>query len=479
MRIAIKTGGPRSGGALLFSLVAATLVAGLAAAAYTLSFAQTREVNQAASRTRALYVAEAGVSESIIRISGALAQSSTVPATIGTKGAPLEQRSGKLWCDVIDHANGEYTITSTGVANLTRRTLEAVIEPTGGGVFDYAIFAGNSSSDPNYALGLGGVGAQADAITGNVYSGGSVAISGDASVAGVVDATGTVSGSAGNEGEKRSLPNIIGMNYEANHDFDVATMFSSATQQSNALGGTAWQLPESSPAHIFRKNPDDRLSEINATAKDDFFLEDPYESLDGFTAPSGSTGQAITVSGLAGEAGASGDDKVYFIDGNLWIHNYQWSRMELANDAKVTFVVKGNVYFSDDIYVGDPSTSGVAFLAINDPNEADSGNIYLGDPEFGTLEYMQAFLYAENNFYDNNLDENGSATVTLDGNMTAGNHVDINRDFVDGDGNVQHSKLTVDFDNRISTGALVLPGIPDGTGGTAGFRIISWREVAN
>jgi hypothetical protein len=67
--------------------------------------------------------------------------------------------------------------------------------------------------------------------------------------------------------------------------------------------------------------------------------------------------------------------------------------------------------------------------------------------------------------------------VVVAGNMTAGNHVDINRDYVDEDGDVQHSRLTVEFDDRISTGALVLPGLPETEGGTAGFRIVSWREL--
>ena len=85
----------------------------------------------------------------------------------------------------------------------------------------------------------------------------------------------------------------------------------------------------------------------------------------------------------------------------------------------------------------------------------DSGNIYFGDPVFGTLEQMHAFMYAENNFYDNNLTPTGSATVTVHGNMTAGNQVPINRDF-----GQQHSKLTVNFDDRISVGDLDMPGLP-------------------
>jgi hypothetical protein len=367
------------------------------------------------------------------------------------------------------------------MVNLTRRSIEAVIEPVGGGVFDYAIFAGNRSQDPNYSLELGGEDAQADVVEGNVYSGGSVSISGDASVSGGIDATVAIAGSSGNEGISRSLPNIIGMNYEANHDFNVNALFASATPQSDPLGGTAWQVPESNPAHIFRRNPSDRASSTSGTAKDDYFLEDPYESLDGFTDPSGYDGQKISLSGVDGNPGPSGTNKVYFIDGNLWLHNKELRSLQIYNPApegaRVTFVVKGNIYFSDNLYIDDPSKSGIAFLAINDPDHTDSGNIYFGDPDFGTLEFMQAFMYAENNFFDNNLDESGSAEVVVAGNMTAGNHVDINRDYVDEDGDVQHSRLTVEFDDRISTGALVLPGLPETEGGTAGFRIVSWREL--
>jgi hypothetical protein len=484
MRSAVHASrGTRRGGALLISLVASTFVAGLVAAVYTLSYSQTLEVNAFANQTRALYVADAGISESIVRVSGALALSNPVPAAVGSQAAPLAQRGGRYWCDLVEHASGRFTITSTGMVNLTRRSVEAVIEPLGGGIYDYAIFAGNRAQDPNYALELGGEGAQADVVEGNVYSGGNVAVTGDATVSGGIDASGAIAGSSGNEGTNRPLPNIVAMNYEANHDFDVNALFASATPQADALGGTAWQVPEDNPAHIFRRNPSDRATSTSGTPKDDYFLEDPYESLNGFTDPDGYDGQLISLSGVDGKPGPPGTNKVYFIDGNLWLHNKPLRSLQLYNPApegaRVTFVVKGNIYFSDNLYIDDPSKSGIAFLAINDPSEPDSGNIYFGDPDFGTLQFMQAFMYAENNFYDNGLDEAGSASVVVAGNMTAGNHVDINRDYVDDAGNTQHSRLTVEFDDRLSTGALVLPGLPETEGGTAGFRIVSWRELAN
>jgi hypothetical protein len=94
---------------------------------------------------------------------------------------------------------------------------------------------------------------------------------------------------------------------------------------------------------------------------------------------------------------------------------------------------------------------------------------------------MYAYLYAKNNFLDTNLSATGSAVVELYGNMTAGNQVRINRDYtttVKGKTVIQHSKLLVDFDERISTGSLSMPGLPKNTGVESNeFTVLSWREV--
>jgi hypothetical protein len=61
--------------------------------------------------------------------------------------------------------------------------------------------------------------------------------------------------------------------------------------------------------------------------------------------------------------------------------------------------------------------------------------------------------------------------------MTAGNQVDINRDFLNPDGTIAHSKLTVDFDPRISNGTLTLPGLPGSGGTSSGASLVFWREL--
>ena len=323
-----------------------------------------------------------------------------------------------------------------------------------------------------------------DSIVGDVYSAGDVVLSGDAGVAGGVLAGGSITGTLGSEGVRRPLPDIAGMDYATNHDFDVASMFASAAWTADPLGGSAWQLPEDSPAHIFRKNPDDRPEETSGTVKDDFFLEDPYMPVQDFTVgATGMSGHTISLSGAMGRPGPSGTDKVYYVDGNLWVHNQPFGGLRFMNTdpegARVTFVVKGNIYFSDDIYMEDSAKDGVAFIAIADEAVEDSGNIYMGDPRFGTINHMEAYLYAENDFYDNNLDATGSSVVTLVGNMTAGNHVAIDRDYVQSNGDVAHSKLTVEFDPRLSNGDVELPGIPGVVGAQGlGFEVVFWREIA-
>ncbi len=473
----------RRGSALLPALVAVLVLAGLSALVFTLSLSHSNEVGQTGRELRALYVAEAGLGEALLAVAAAVREGEDVPAEHGSAEAPIELSGGRFWTTMQDNGDDTYTVVSTGWVNGSTRTIEAVLSHAGESVFDHAVFAGNTSGDPDYTLPFGGRGTQKDEIEGNVFSGGDVLVSGDAVIHGEVLAAGTVSGVAGSEGASRPLPDIAGMEYEKNHDVNVASAFSaSGAWRSNVLGGSAFQVPESDPAHIFRKNPDNRLTETSATRKDDYFLEDPYMPVFDFTAWNGDRGHTITLAGAPGKPGADGNQLVYYIDGNLWIHNKTFLHLRFltqdGSGTRVTFVVKGNIYFSDDVLLQDPSKDAVAFIAIKDAAEPESGDIYFGDPRYGTLERMYAYMYAEDDFHDNNLDASGSSVVELFGNMTAGDQVAIHRDYTKRDGSVAHSKLDVDFDDRLSKGKVVLPGIPRVKSGIGGFQIVFWREVA-
>jgi len=463
-----------SGSALVVALAATVFMFGMAGAIMTVGIEHQQEQSASAERLRALYIAEAGLSHAV-----ALATAGTAPA-LGDAENQLSFSHGQYWGTSVETAEDTTTITVFGTSNRTTRALEAVVKRSGESIYASALFAGNSSGDAAYDLMLGGTGAQADRVTGNVYSGGNIRMNGTATIDGIARASGTITGGPGETGIRQPTPNLTAMDYANNNGVNVARAFDTggATYVNNTTyGGRAWRLPESNPAHIFRKNPSDRAANINGTAKDDYFLEDIYEPINRSSAINPGAGSHVTISGVGGEPGANGNNLVYYIDGNLWIHNNNAYSFTLWNSSgtpiKVTLVVSGNIYISDNIFYNNPNQDGLALIAMKDATVGDSGNIYFGDPSFGTLEYMDAFMYAENNFYDNNLSAAGSARVTVHGNMTAGNQVRINRDV-----GRQHSKLTVDFDPRVWEGSLEMPSLPMSNAADPEFEVVSWREVA-
>ncbi len=467
------SGRANAGGALIFAAVALVLVSGLALSLLSIAQARHSETNAAVEHSRARYLAEAGLSRSIAAVTSGLG------GTFGDAGAPIAFAGGAYWTEAIDNKDGTATVRSYGAHNALSLGLEAVLVKQIDNVYSSALFAGNSSKDPLYDLKFGGLGAQADDINGNIYSGGNVVVNGGATIDGAIKAEGTITGASGSTGKGLAIPDIAGMNYAVNNNIDVAKQFATggaSYSSSGGMGGSAWQLPQSNPAHIFRKNPSDRTSATSSTTKDDYFLEDPYGSLSGSSITDAAHASKIHLSGVDGAPGPNGNNAVYYIDGNLWIHNLSAYSFTFENakgtPTDITLVVNGNVYFSDNILYGNPAKDGVAIIAVKDPAEKDSGNIYFGDPTFGTLEQMDAFMYAENDFFDTNLSASGSATVTVNGNMTAGNEVLINRDF-----GAQHSKLTVNYDDRIAKGTITLPGLPkNGTTGST-WSVASWREI--
>jgi hypothetical protein len=468
-----------SGSALYMSLLCLLAVAGISAALVTSAVASKKENDSSVKRTKALYVAQAGVGQALVQLRAG------APVSMGTAGAPSDFAGGHFWGNVVDNHDNTYTVTSYGHDGQARRGIQAVITRSGGGIYQNAMFAGNSSGDPNYHMGFGGFGAQADAVTGDIYSGGGLAFVGTSTILGTPRAHGSITVQPGTilpgpDGTSPApqtnvtepIPDIAGMNYPVNNDVNVANEFAAhSTYQNNAsYGGRAWQLPQSNPAHIFRKNPTDRAAITGTTVKEDYFLEDPYQTFHSDPNSNGTDAPLIVLS-------PGGNNKVYYIDGNLWIDNLSTMSFMIqsagAGGTQITFVVKGNLYISDNIFMQNPANDGVAFIAIKDSAVHDSGNVYFGDPTFGTLEEMHAFIYAENNFYDNNLSATGSARVRLVGNMTAGNQVNINRDV-----GHQHSKLTVNFDDRIANGSLTLPGLPHSSGADAAYAVSMMREIA-
>lgn len=456
------------GSATVSALIVGFALLGMSGAILTMTMSTEREWSASADRDEAMACASSGIAHVVDNLyAGALGD-------VGSAGAPVGFGGGSYWASVVDNGDDTFTVTSTATVRGVSQALEAVVVRTaGGGVFHNALFAGNSSGDPLYALELGGKANQADKVLGDVYSGGDVDVSGDATATGILRAGGTVTGAAGESNVSQPGLDLSVWDFENTADYDVYDLFvndPSLTYTSNNAGGKAWQVPSTNPAHIFRVNPSDRSTEYTSTAKADFFLEDPYESVHVDSSQNGSDPYRVSLS-------ADGNDKVYFVDGNLWVHNkksYSFQFKSETGGTRVTFAVKGNIYFSDNLFYDDDVLDGVAFIAMKDANVQDSGNIYFGDGTFGTLMNMDSFMYAENDFYDTNLDASGSTNVTVRGIMSAGNKVEIERDY-----GSNHTQLVVDYDDRVATGALELPGITlQDQGGEESYDVACWRVVA-
>lgn len=464
------------GSVLAVALVLTFLVAGLGTAMLLVADARRKDEQSRIHSVQRRCLAECGLSEAVMEIA------TEGDGVIANSAAPVRSGPGEYWTTCTSPGPNRFTITSYGRVGSDVRTMRAEVRENVPTLFHHALYAGNGGHDPSYTLALGGTGTKADQVDGDVYSGGNLTVSGNAAVTGTVQAAGTITGIAGDRVAEIAPPNLAARHYETNNDVNVSAEFrtSGTNTYSSSYGGTAVQLPEANPAHIFRKNPSDRADEIRGTTKDDYFLEDPYQTVNTSSSVNSNNATPITLSGLGGAPGVSGTKKLYYIDGNLWVHNLNIYNFVIkhneADGVQVTFVVKGNIYLSDNILLRNPVKDGIALIALKDTAVADSGNIYFGDPEFGTLEQMDAYMYAENDFKDNNLSTSGSAVVRLNGVMSAGNKIQVNR----GSGTTR-TQLVVDFDPRVRDGSLVLPGLPDAaqTSPSARFTILAMFEVGS
>lgn len=240
---------------------------------------------------------------------------------------------------------------------------------------------------------------------------------------------------------------------EWGHDVDVAAApFNSSGRVNNS----------DDPAHIFVKNPSNRTY-TKIPGKNDYFLEDPTDS------SYGNSSQFLNVKD-------NGNEKVYYVNGNVYLHNPNtYDFMFREPGTRITIVANGNITISDEFWynggVANPQDS-LALIARKDPNVPNSGNIYLGDGQFGTGGDVHAMLYAENNFVDVNLDTVGQPYLSVFGTMSAGNQVAINRD------GPRRTRLDVTLDERIVERRFLPPGLPQALSGQRSISVAgSWELV--
>lgn len=299
--------------------------------------------------------------------------------------------------------------------------------------YEEGIYAANGSGS-DFVLMLRGQGTNADAVYGNILANGDVALYEDSQVNpptgsnpyglnGDVEATGVVdvydsAMIAGTESEgvpPPTPPDLLAMEYDTHHTYNVAQIFDSE--------GASNQLPSDHELYnVILKNPSDRVTECATTVGDDYFLE----PASGFV--SGTQETSTTPLNL-------GDKTVYYVDGNVWIHSYDTYGFLL--DGQSTVVATGNIYICDNTEYAD-TDSLLGLVALGSYDGADQlksgGNIYFGDPRFGTTYSVAGLMFAANDFLYNTDSVTDTAQepktgFSIYGNMAALNQVSINRDW--------------------------------------------------
>jgi len=270
--------------------------------------------------------------------------------------------------------------------------------------------------------------------------------------------------------------------------------------------GSEMAITDSSrPEHIFVRNADSsgysggvyiqqrsftKLYDEDGERIDDYFFEDPtdptYRNRDNSASIDGTQYTSPEFINVKSEHNV----KVYYVEGNVYIHSPTAYCMRFREPGtRITIVAKGNITISDEFYynadydpdlerddvdstiVNNPSDA-LALIALKNPNCSDSGNIYIGDKQFGTGGAIHAMLYAENDFVDNNLNTANQPFISVFGNMTAGNKVELGRS-----GN-NRTRLDVTLDERVRDGEIIVPGLPHSVGSQRSIQLdTAWYRV--
>ena len=403
--------------------------------------------------------------------------------------------------------------------------------------FNHALFAANASSNTWYFT-LRGIGNPAvvsgheingkDVIMGDVFINGNVALYEQSMISngiapntyllrGDVTATGSIalSNSASVLGTRyqyqtnQPVPNVNLMNYASNNTWNVAREFQNA-------GVSSGSLPSGHPLrNIVVKNPSNRAAQNNSTpGVDDFYFE-PQSSY--YDNTGGSKGASTPLN--------LGTRTVYYVDGHVWFNNLSVYGFKVSGTA--TIASTRDIHISDNLkYASTNALLGlIAAGTYNSSGQrTDGGNVYFGDPEYGTMYTADAFMFAANNFLYNASSSNPSLQMEPDtgfqvyGNYAAMNQIRVYRDwysFLDTNAangtitprtnsawfdptvnqwrdvmstnlltwktnNMRHYQMTLKYDERIrqqSTQPPRLPGLQTGASGWYYGGITRWILV--
>jgi len=390
--------------------------------------------------------------------------------------------------------------------------------------YENAVYAGNvagakwdfslrGQGDPKVA-GMSGreVGGK-DIVNGNIFVNGDASLYEESIVnpsplgnfKGDIDSTGktkvldsaSVSGTITDGASAKPQSDLVNMNYAVNNTHNVSKIFADA-------GVSYGYLPSDNELYdVMVKNPTNRSGECNTTAGDDYFLEPSKVDNKGAQYKDAKTPLSL------------GENRIYYVEGDLWVHSP--STYGFLVDGQVTFVVTGDIHISDNLkYADDESLLGLIALGeYNDSGELISGgNIFFGDPRFGTMSTASAFMFAADSFlYNTDAISRSSAEptsgISIYGNLNALNQVSIQRDWYTKGGkamsaffdstigesgawvdsetgetltakeisSLRHYQMEVTYDDRIRNPETQPPGLPIAEGGLIFSGLKNWQEV--
>jgi hypothetical protein len=467
-----------------------------------------------ANRTKAFYLAEAG-----LEIFNAILSS-------GGVGSIEETALGEGSYRVDYYPDGDHPYAiSTGTVRNQKKSIRVSVSFLATS-YECSIYAANLSGD-EWTLMLRGRGNPVssggretggkDIINGNIFVDGDVTLYQESSVNpapapntyeldGDVNATGNVnrydissiSGEITEGADPEISPDLVGMNYAVNNTHNVAQYFAAA-------GISRGYLPMGNELrNVFVKNPTDRDAECTSTTGDDYF----FEPSSGFVLGGVKEGKTPL---------DAGNDRVYYVDGDVWVHSKTTYGFKM--DGKVTIVATGNIHICDNIQYAD-SSSMLGLVALGKYNDSgqlvSGGNVYFGDPRYGTMYTVSGMMFAANDFLYNTDSITGrpgepTSGFTITGNLAALNRVSIEREWytkvsgwsrenrpacynsttgqwVDSEtgavltstqiSTLRHYQMIINYDERVRTPDTQPPRLPRGAG-TIFAGLTNWEEVTS
>lgn len=464
-------------------------------------------------KTKAFYLAEAGLAK--------MQEKLQKPVTGNLSSVLEESLEDGSYKVVLDTSKNPCYAVSTGISGNAEKTIRvrvAFLAPP----LENAIYAMNESGNPwvfqlrgkgnPVPSGPGGESGGKDKINGNIFVDGDAIFYEESSVnqapapnkwnlAGDVGATGDIalhdtagiSGATNPHSQQPDAVDLTSMDYAHNNTHNVATIFQNA-------GVSSGHLPSGNELRdVFMINPADRAAECASTTGNDYFFE-PSSGIILGTTKDGQT--KIN----------AGQDRVYYVDGDLWIHNKQTYGFNMK--GKVTIIATGDIHVCDNVEYNN-SDSLLGLVALGKYNEAgdlvSGGNIFFGDPRYGTMYTVSGMMFAAKDFlYNTDAVSRKTAEpttgFTISGNFAAMGKVSVERDWytkgfstarparydsvsgkwVDSEtgvaltstevSSIRHYQMIVNYDERVRSPETQPPGLP--TGGLKIFAGFSdWQEL--